>query len=90
METQRWAGAMPGRGLRLQEGIKVAGVLDTELTQFYRAIGLDQPGLQAQGTADGRKKEGVKLQLTEGQGGRRVCAWTEAAAISGGRENRPD
>jgi len=51
---------------------------------------LDQPGLQAQGTADGRKKEGVKLQLTEGQGGRRVCAWTEAAAISGGRENRPD
>lgn len=47
---------MPGRALRLQEGIKVVGVLDTELTQFYRVIGLDQTGLQAQGTADGRKK----------------------------------
>ena len=56
MEAQRWAGAMPGRALRLQEGIKVVGFLDTELTQFYRVIGLDQTGLQAQGTADGRKK----------------------------------
>lgn len=48
---------MPGRALRLQEGIKVVGVLGTELTQFYRMIGLDQPGLQAQGTADGKKQK---------------------------------
>ena len=58
---------MPGRALRLQEGIKVVGVLGTELTQFYRMIGLDQPGLQAQGTADGKKQKtkiGCKIAVS--------------------------